>query len=80
MRNHQHYYNWTIEWEENSIGVRDFRLCRTVINPGKGGEFMECTPIRVNGTLDVCIGGCKNIIDDIIAQQNDVAKKVLNIA
>jgi hypothetical protein len=80
MKNHQHYYNWTIQWEQTEVGAWDFCIGRKVIEPYQGTESYQCRHITARGTVDDCIRHCKDIIDDIINQQNSIADKVLNTA
>jgi hypothetical protein len=80
LKNHQHYYNWTIEWEQTKVGTWDFCIGRTVIEPYQGTQSYKCMHITAKGTVDDSISHCQDIIDDIISQQNNIADKVLNIA
>jgi hypothetical protein len=80
MKNHKHYYNWTIEWEQGKGNAWHFCLGRKVIQPYQGIESYERRIVTVVGTVDECIRNCEDIIDDIIAQQNQITEKVLNIS
>jgi nicotinic acid phosphoribosyltransferase len=80
MKNHKHYYGWTIEWEQTRFGSWDFAIGRKVIQPYEGTELYVRTIIFVSGAVDDCIRICENLIDNIINQQNSIAEKVLNTA
>jgi hypothetical protein len=80
MKNHKHYYGWTIEWEQTQFGNWDFAIGRKVNQPYQGIESYERTSISVSGAIDDCIRICEDLIDVIITQQNNIVNKVLNIA
>lgn len=80
MKNHEHYYHWTIEWEQRDDDCPEFWIRRKVIEPYLGTESVLNTYMGHRGDLESAIDECKSIIDDIINQQNTIADKLLNIA
>lgn len=79
MGNHKHYYSWTIEWEEHEDGGWLFGIGRKVIEAYQGTETYQVSQIGVYSEIYTGISACQDLIDDIIVQQNNIAKKVLNI-
>jgi hypothetical protein len=80
MKNHQHYYNWTIEWEKDASEQWLFCLGREVIEPYDGQKTILSTQIGHWTSIEKGISCSKDIIDEIITKQNNIAEKVLNVA
>jgi hypothetical protein len=80
LKNHQHYYNWTIEWEQGQWEGWLFCLEREVISPSDGQKTTSSTQIGQWTDIEAGISRSKDIIDEIITKQNNIADKVLNIA
>jgi hypothetical protein len=79
MKNHQHYYHWTIEWDMDATGSWLFCLGREVIEPFDGQTTILSTQIGHWTDVEKGISRSKDIIDEIITKQNKIAEKVLNI-
>jgi hypothetical protein len=79
MRNHQHYYHWTIEWEQLKSGEWLFYANREVIQPYSGEKQDNLTQIGCYVEIDEGISKAQDLIDEIITNQNLIAEKVLNM-
>jgi hypothetical protein len=79
MRNHQHYYGWTILWEKTRNGSYAFSIETIVINPYEGYQVNQNFPIGDRNHEHDGICECQDLIYQIITKQNQIAEKVLNI-
>jgi hypothetical protein len=80
LKSHQHYYNWTIEWEDGSPEGSMFYLKRDVISPYDGQKTTLSTQVGYWTDVEAGISRSKDIVDEIITKQNKIAEKVLNAA
>jgi hypothetical protein len=79
MKNHEHYYHWTIEWEEDRAGSWRFYLGREEISAYDGQKTKLNTQIGAYPDIERGISRSKDLIDEILAKQNLIAEKVLNM-
>jgi hypothetical protein len=80
LKNHQHYYNWTIEWVEEDDDEWSFHLVREIISPYTGSKTNISTEIGSFSDIGIGVHRSIALIDEIITKQNKIAEKVLNVA
>jgi hypothetical protein len=69
MKNHCHYFHWTIEWEENDNHQLQFYIYCEILDTTH--EATIWTAYKVDTTKDVesSVARCKRLIDEIVERQ-----------